>query len=161
MAENQPIAASESVEVSAVTETKETKADEGDRRKPLAVPHSRDTSIATAIVTGKRQLTLFEMAGEKAKARQPAAKKQKLADPESSTTVSEKAPVAAAATVPTSSLKPLNAIPFSLQGFKDALSEEERNLLALECETMGKSWWALDRKRKNPPSHSRQAQGVG
>ena len=34
----------------------------------------------------------------------------------------------------------LNSIPFSLKEYQDTLSEEEKRLLTLECETMGKSW---------------------
>ncbi|TBU49769.1 uracil-DNA glycosylase [Dichomitus squalens] len=37
----------------------------------------------------------------------------------------------------------LNSIPFSLKEYQDTLSEEEKSLLALECETMGKSWLKL------------------
>ncbi|TDL25619.1 uracil-DNA glycosylase [Rickenella mellea] len=40
----------------------------------------------------------------------------------------------------TSELQPLNSVPFSLSAFQESLSEEHRNLLRLECETMGKSW---------------------
>ena len=34
----------------------------------------------------------------------------------------------------------LNSIPFSLKEYQDLLSEEERTLLTLECETLGNSW---------------------
>jgi uracil-DNA glycosylase len=34
----------------------------------------------------------------------------------------------------------LNSIPFSMTGFLESLNDEERDLLGLECETMGKSW---------------------
>ena len=34
----------------------------------------------------------------------------------------------------------LNAIPFNLNGFINSLTEEQRGLLGLEIETMGKSW---------------------
>lgn len=51
------------------------------------------------------------------------------------------------ASVTTSSLsavvsgsQPLNSIPFSLSAYQESLSEEERQLLGLECESMGKSW---------------------
>ncbi|KAF8742663.1 hypothetical protein AX14_002895 [Amanita brunnescens Koide BX004] len=40
----------------------------------------------------------------------------------------------------TPSLTKLNAIPFSLSAFQESLSEEEKQLLALECDTLGKSW---------------------
>lgn len=38
----------------------------------------------------------------------------------------------------------LNAIPFSLSQFQEALSEEERELLLLECVYMGKIWCNFD-----------------
>ena len=34
----------------------------------------------------------------------------------------------------------LNSIPFSLTEFQNTFSDEEKKLLALECETMGMSW---------------------
>ncbi|KAH8100918.1 uracil-DNA glycosylase-like protein [Cristinia sonorae] len=39
-----------------------------------------------------------------------------------------------------SSSSALNSIPFSLSAYQETLSERERELLSLECETMGKSW---------------------
>ena len=139
MAEGQNVAvAVENSEVS--TDVKEAKApsDAGATKKPLAP--SQDIDIVKAVVTGKRQLTLLEMA----KPKQPALRKQKLAESTSPAGVNEKASTPTAAKLASTSLQPLNFIPFSLQGFKDSLSEEERNLLALECETMGMSWWVVD-----------------
>jgi uracil-DNA glycosylase len=37
----------------------------------------------------------------------------------------------------------LNSIPFSLSAFVDSLPTDARALLALECDTMGKSWLKL------------------
>jgi uracil-DNA glycosylase len=37
----------------------------------------------------------------------------------------------------------LNSIPFSMSGFQNSLGEEHRNLLKLECEVMGKSWFVF------------------
>ncbi|KAI0711958.1 uracil-DNA glycosylase [Cerioporus squamosus] len=34
----------------------------------------------------------------------------------------------------------LNSIPFSMSEYKNSMTEEQRRLLELECETMGKSW---------------------
>ncbi|KAK7044177.1 uracil DNA glycosylase [Paramarasmius palmivorus] len=39
-----------------------------------------------------------------------------------------------------STAQKLNAIPFSMKAFQDSLSDEERRLLNLECQVMGKSW---------------------
>jgi len=48
-----------------------------------------------------------------------------------------------ASTSLTSSLQSLNSIPFSISAFQESLDEEQRNLLKLECEVMGKSWLKL------------------
>lgn len=82
--------------------------------------------------TVKRQRTLMDMFSDPAPSTGPAAKKIKLAG--SGTTAS-------AGTALTSQAA-LNSIPFSLSAFQEQLSDEERKLLALECETMGKSWCA-------------------
>lgn len=135
MAEEQAIVVVKSIEIESVTEVPGTSADDdGRKREPLAPSH--DTDIVNAVVTGKRQLTLMDMVGENAKAKQPPAKKQKT-DVKSGITA--KTPSAAARHTE-SSLTPLNSIPFSLQKYKDSLTEEERNLLALEYETIGLSW---------------------
>ncbi|EIM90965.1 uracil-DNA glycosylase [Stereum hirsutum FP-91666 SS1] len=38
---------------------------------------------------------------------------------------------------------PLNSIPFSLSAYLESLTEDQRRLLQLECETLGKSWLKL------------------
>jgi uracil-DNA glycosylase len=42
-----------------------------------------------------------------------------------------------------SGVPPLNAVPLNLDAFRASLSEEARNLLTLEMQTMGKSWCVL------------------
>ncbi|KAF9648804.1 uracil-DNA glycosylase [Thelephora ganbajun] len=42
-----------------------------------------------------------------------------------------------------SKIQTLNSIPFNLNGFINSLTEEQRDLLGLEIETMGKSWLVL------------------
>lgn len=42
---------------------------------------------------------------------------------------------------PLNALTKLNSIPFSFAAFVESLSDEHRQLLHLECETMGKSWY--------------------
>ena len=44
----------------------------------------------------------------------------------------------------------LNAIPFSLSAFLESLSESDRELLQLECETMGNSWQVASFLSWNP-----------
>lgn len=68
--------------------------------------------------TLKRQRTLVDMLG-------PSTKKTKLDG--SSTAVVLKSQM-------------LNSIPFNLNGFINSLTEEQRDLLGLEIEAMGKSW---------------------
>ncbi|KAI0661566.1 uracil-DNA glycosylase [Cubamyces menziesii] len=51
-----------------------------------------------------------------------------------------KAPPAKKARAGLSSNPSLNSIPFSLSEFQSTLSDEEKELLALECKTMGMSW---------------------
>lgn len=75
-------------------------------------------SVDTAKVGTKRQRTIGEMFGP-------------------STTVAKKPKLGQSASFGS---QPLNSIPFSLSGYLDSLNEEERDLLSLECETMGKSW---------------------
>jgi uracil-DNA glycosylase len=81
----------------------------------------------TNVQPGKRQRTLADMfSGSQEKEdgeSEPSAKKPKLT------------------AQGTASLTKLNAIPFSLSAYQESLSEEEKRLLALECDTMGKSWY--------------------
>lgn len=58
--------------------------------------------------------------------------------PSGSTT--PKTPVAKKARTALSANPSLNSIPFSLSDFQSTFSDEEKKLLALECQTMGKSW---------------------
>lgn len=88
-------------------------------------------------VTGKRQRTLMEMVGDSAKPKEPDSKKAKLGRTSSLASASgDQGPAKA----PTLGLQPLNSIPFSMQAFKDSLTEEQKGFLTLECECMGKSW---------------------
>lgn len=84
---------------------------------------TKSTAITTAAVStsNKRQRTLMDMLGPSASG----AKKPKLGKSGSFGS------------------QALNSIPFSMSGFINSLGEEEKDLLALECDTMGKSWYAL------------------
>lgn len=89
---------------------------------------------AVAKTSTKRQATLMDMfsgAGS-----QPSAKKVKV-EKSSSSTVQTSQRIAAAGT---KGGQALNSIPFSLSAYVEALSDNEKRLLALECDTMGKSW---------------------
>ncbi|KAJ7671628.1 uracil-DNA glycosylase-like protein [Mycena polygramma] len=103
---------------------------------PLAVATNATTTTAT---TGKRQRTLFDMQF----APDAGAKRQKLTAPaarftagSTTSTTTKPAPIKRAQL----GIQRLNSIPFSLSAFVDALPEDARALLALECDTMGKSW---------------------
>ncbi|KAL6302469.1 uracil-DNA glycosylase [Sparassis latifolia] len=74
----------------------------------------------------------------------PASKKIKLA---SSSTASS---VGSMSNSSSGSAKSLNSIPFSLSAYQDTLSDEEKTLLSLECETLGKSWQMLKDEIRKP-----------
>lgn len=97
---------------------------------------------AVALASGtqlKRQLTLMDMfSGSQGKTSEPSSKKLKL----SASTRSNKSStgvVAVNGVKPTGPQK-LNSIQFSLSSFQASLTDEEKDLLKLECEVMGKSW---------------------
>ncbi|KAF7312117.1 Uracil-DNA glycosylase [Mycena indigotica] len=84
-------------------------------------------SEAEGTTAGKRQKTLFESFGPE--------KRQKLSQPKPTCSTGIRAPVKG---------QKLNSIPFSLSAFQAALPDDEaRKLLALECETFGKSWFKV------------------
>lgn len=111
-----------------------------DNGKKISVSVST-TKSTTATVTGKRQRTLMEMVSSGAKAKdsdQPTKKPKLVRNSSSSRTTDE--PSSSPPKPVIFGLQPLNSIPFSMQAFKDSLTEEQKGLLLLECETMGKSW---------------------
>lgn len=125
----------EDIEVKKTDEKDENKTN-GNGSATVAVTKEK---ISTA-VTGKRQRTLMEMSGKAKMKVLPAVKKQKLEDNSSSSGALEGASSSSPPKALTSGLQPLNSIPFSMQAFKDSLSDDQKGLLLLECETMGKSW---------------------
>ncbi|KAF9046882.1 uracil-DNA glycosylase [Hymenopellis radicata] len=105
------------------------------------VTKTAGTSASTSTTTAsKRQRTIMDMfsSSQEKDSSDPAAKKLKL---------SPSRPLGASSSKPTLPVKlgatKLNAIPFSLSAFQDSLSESERALLQLECESMGNSWLKL------------------
>jgi uracil-DNA glycosylase len=112
------------------------------------VAKTKKTSASSNVATStsaplKRQRTLMEMmsggtkASEGVDGAQKSTKKQKTdvgapTNEKQSATSSE--PVV-------SELQLLNSTPFSLSSYKETLTDETRELLQLECETMGLSWW--------------------
>jgi hypothetical protein len=94
------------------------------------------TAGATATTGVKRQRTLAEMFGGASQPEPSAAKKQRLSQ---STTASASA--SSQPSAPDSSgSKAADAVPFSIASFQESLSDEQKELLSLECEVMGRSW---------------------
>ena len=105
--------------------------DHDEKAKPNANPSAGTT-------TGKRQRTLLDMLGSgPGQSTGTTSKKPKLTVPGPS----DKPTVSRTQTSGGSpSQQPLNSIPFSLSQYIDSLTEDQKRLLKLECETMGKSW---------------------
>lgn len=126
--------------------------------KPSAVAASSDhgEDAKTKVVTpstasntsnGKRQRTLVDMFGSTTSSQgsKTPSKRPKVAAAAASS--SRDKPSAASATgaqLPaggsSSDQQALNSIPFSLSEYTTSLTEDQKRLLNLECETMGKSW---------------------
>lgn len=95
---------------------------------------------------GKRQRTLFDMFGSTpSQGSEAPSKKPKVAATAASSSRSK--PSAASATAAqfpaggsSSDQQALNSIPFSSSEYATSLTEDQKRLLKLECETMGKSW---------------------
>lgn len=104
---------------------------QGDGSLPTAGSSQTATS-STVAVGNKRQRTLMDMfsGSQPDKASVPASKKLKVSASEPTTRTLASG----------SKNQRLNAIPFSLAQFQESLSTDQRSLLALECEYMGKSW---------------------
>ncbi|KAG6909937.1 hypothetical protein DXG01_014206 [Tephrocybe rancida] len=87
----------------------------------------------------KRQRTLMDMlSGSQGKtvSREPSAKKLKLTASGASNSSSS----ALVSRGSRSGMQKLNSIPFSMSVYQETLTEEQKGLLRLECEVMGKSW---------------------
>ena len=102
---------------------------------PVAAPGKKSASKEAAApkTAVKRQATLTDLFSGSA-ASQPDAKRMRLDKSGSS-----------ASTAPSGAPRTLNAIPFSLTEYVASLSDNERRLLALECDGMGKSWYVAPR----------------
>ena len=119
--------------------------------KPSVVAASSDhdenaKTKLTPSTNGKRQRTLFDMFGSTSgEGSEAPSKKPKVAATAASS--SRKKPSASSATEAqfpaggsSSGQQALNSIPFSLSEYTTSLTEDQKRLLKLECETMGKSW---------------------
>ncbi len=107
--------------------------------KPAVTSVVSGTTTTAASTSLKRQRTLMDMfANSQGKnASDPSAKKLKLS-PASSTRQS--ASSSSGTVAKGFGVQRLNSIPFSMSGFQESMTDEQRDLLRLECEAMGKSW---------------------
>jgi uracil-DNA glycosylase len=78
---------------------------------------------------------MFAGGGSK-KSAEPVAKKARISDSEPTTSIK----VTGSAPTKMSGFQKLNSIPFSMSAYQESLTEEQKKLLALECDVMGKSW---------------------
>lgn len=94
---------------------------------------------STSTTNGKRQRTLFDMLGSApSQGSNTSSKKPKLTASGSSGNHDKLFAVSSPGG--SSGLQPLNSIPFSSSEYIDSLTGDQKRLLKLECETMGKSW---------------------
>jgi uracil-DNA glycosylase len=91
--------------------------------------------VATAATGSKRQRTLEDMFAGKGKSSEPAGKKMRVSGSAPSGSTAKSSSSLGSGT------HRLNSIAFSLSSFQESLSDEQKNLLCLECEVMGKSWY--------------------
>ena len=106
---------------------------------PSASQDKSDASMAGSNPL-KRQRTLMDMFtapknSQSEKSGQPKPKRAKVDALNPSSAVAAKLKVAGS-----SGLQRLNFIPFSLSEFIESIPEDQRHLLKLECDCMGKSW---------------------
>ncbi|KAJ3567889.1 hypothetical protein NP233_g6074 [Leucocoprinus birnbaumii] len=119
---------------------KSKKTEDGEQSASQSSQPGYSSSQEQKKVPNKRQRTIEDMFFGPKKAT-GTSKKPKLSDSEAKVASTSKK-ITVAAPKASGALK-LNSIPFSLSEFKDSLNEEQKRLLQLECEAMGKSWLKL------------------
>jgi hypothetical protein len=104
--------------------------------KPKVAPSTASTT------NGKRQRTLFDMLGSTPKQgpNTPSKKPKFTASGSSAGNEKPSAVSSSGGGSSTGGLQTLNSIPFSSSEYFDSLTGDQKRLLTLECETMGKSW---------------------
>lgn len=132
MGDSQPIVYLEDIDPTSKSPSKRERSQDDD-------PQAENSSTTIAPVPVKRQRTLDTMffgSQGKTDAKSSPSEGQKPSGGSTSSIASN-----SSATRPKASgLVKLNSIPFSMTAYLDSLSEEEKRLLQLECEVMGKSW---------------------
>jgi uracil-DNA glycosylase len=119
-----------------VQAAKDSEREHDENLKESASPSSTPASSqkASKNAYGKRQRTLLDMfAGGASNSSEPSIKKARVSDPNPTPSPND-------GPSKPSGLQKLNSIPFSLSEYKDSLTEEQKNLLRLECEVMGLTW---------------------
>ncbi|TFY82874.1 hypothetical protein EWM64_g1138 [Hericium alpestre] len=99
------------------------------------------TQAKTGVTAVKRQRTLVDMFSSAPA--EPSAKKPKLGKTGSSNSLTSSSTVSRTGSAANFGLQALNSIPFSLSAYQESLTEDQRRLLKLELESMGKSWLKL------------------
>jgi hypothetical protein len=117
-----------------------------DLESPSSQTGTTDTAtpVATSVVTTattvskepvkKRQLNLTDMFSVT-----PGTKRQRTTSTGSASSASGAAGTSGPPRL-VNGLRPFNSIPFNMEVYQSSLSEEEKKLLTLECETMGRTW---------------------
>jgi uracil-DNA glycosylase len=117
----------------------ETEATLGAVEMPVMDTVAKALKTSPKTVTLKRQLSVKDMFAA-ATGTQTKARTTTPSDPPSFSSTTLKKARFSTTTSTLTSLRPLQSLPFSLTAFQASLSDSERALLQLECETMGKSW---------------------
>lgn len=109
----------------------------------------------------KRQLNLLDMLGGSTGQTYTAKRQRTTSNASASSASSSTSTEGGGAGIPrppriVNGLRPFNAIPFNMDAYKTSLSDEEKQLLALECETMGRTWvsppFRFSFRSSQPPS---------
>lgn len=114
--------------------------DAGENESKGGVTVAKTTT--TAAGGAKRQRTLMDMFSVAPKDGAGPASKKLKASPSLSSVSGSLVPGSSKGTSSSTKIGfvPLNSIPFSLSAYLESLTEDQRRLLQLECETLGKSW---------------------
>ena len=133
--------ASKDEKVSQATTIVASSASDPDRDESESSTTKPKLAPSTSTTNGKRQRTLFDMLGSAPnQASSTPSKKPKLTAPSASSGNEKLSAVSSSSGGGNSGLQPLNSIPFLYNEYIDSLTGDQKRLLNLECETMGKSW---------------------
>ncbi|KAJ7722743.1 uracil-DNA glycosylase-like protein [Mycena maculata] len=121
------------------------------QKTPLAVFNTNSTNLKSKAATatgGKRQRTLFDMqfsegggGAKRAKVGTGTAVAARFMASSAGVATTGESEAATAPRVLAAPTRPtLNSLPFSFSAFVDGLTDEQRALLALECETLARGW---------------------